>query len=185
LTTKERLEFKKKLRPKPKEVELKYVKGEKGDRGFTGKDGAKGEQGLPGKNGLDGINGRDGKDGIDGHNGDNGKSVELMAKKDKLYWKYEGEDWVFLATMPKGERGPRGASGGGGGGSSTPGTVDDLTEVVKYTDSSYSYFSGYKSSGWQVNRWDVDTVRTIATGSGTKPNSLAECQALSYSSFGG
>jgi len=184
VTTKERLEFKKKLRPKPKEVELKYVKGEKGDRGISGKNGTKGESGLTGTNGLDGYNGRDGvngADGTNGHNGDNGKSIELMAKKDKLYWKQEGEEWVFLATMPKGERGPRGAGGGGGGGSSTPGTVDDLTEVVKYTDSSYSYFSGYKTVGWQVNRWDVDTVRTIATGSGTKPSSLAECQALSYS----
>ncbi len=184
MTVKDRIEFKKKLRPKPIEVELKYIKGERGDRGLQGKKGDKGDPGLAGADGLNGLNGKDGKDGVDGTNGlngDNGKSVELMAKKDKLYWKYEGEEWVFLATMPKGERGPRGASGGGGGGSSTPGTVDDLTEVVKYTDSSYSYFSGYKSSGWQVNRWDVDTVRTIATGSGTKPSSLAECQALSYS----
>jgi len=76
--------------------------------------------------------------------------------------------------------GPRGAGGGGGSSSTSVGTVDDLTEVVKYVDTEYTYFSGYKTVGWQVNRWDIDTVRMIATGSGTKPSSLAECQALSY-----
>lgn len=182
MTTKERLELKKKLRPKKPEVELKYIKGEKGERGFPGKN-IKGEPGLNGLDGSSGLNGDDGRDGIngkDGYNGDNGKSIELKAKKDKLYWKQDGEEWQFLATMPRGERGPRGA-GGGGGSSSAGGTVDDLTDVVKYTDSSYTYFSGYKESGWQVNRWGIDTVRTIATGLGTKPSSLAECQAESYS----
>ena len=56
-----------------------------------------------------------------------------------------------------------------------------LTDVAKYTDNSYTYFSGNTPSGWQVNRWDVNTSKTIATGTGTKPASLAECQALSYS----
>ena len=65
------------------------------------------------------------------------------------------------------------ASGGGDAAS--------LTEVVKYTDNDYTYFSGYKTVGWQVNRWDINTSKTIATGTGTKPASLAECQAQSYS----
>jgi len=167
----------------------KPIKGERGIQGPPGKDGRAGDPGRAGTNGIDGkagLNGKDGSKGADGlngksgHNGDNAKEIELMAKKDNLYWKHEGEDWQYLATMPKGERGPRGAGGGGGSSSTGVGTADDLTEVVKYVDTEYTYFSGYKTVGWQVNRWDIDTVRTIATGSGTKPGSLAECQALSY-----
>ncbi len=116
MTVKERLELKKKLRPKQPKIKLiKGDKGTSGQRGIPGKTGSKGLDGTNGTNGLngtDGRNGSNGQDGINGVNGENAKQIELVSKQDKLYWRYQEEEWQLLAIIPKGERGPRGIGGG-------------------------------------------------------------------------
>ena len=69
----------------------------------------------------------------------------------------------------------------GGTGAVAPPSPEVFNSVEKFLDSSYSYFSGYTDEGWKVNRWDVDAVKSVSTGTGEKPDTLAECQALSYS----
>lgn len=56
----------------------------------------------------------------------------------------------------------------------------DFLFTVKFIDSSYIYFVGDISSGWKVNRYNINNTLTTATGTTGKPTSLAECQALSY-----
>lgn len=77
-------------------------KGDKGDKGDTGKDGMPGKDGATGK---DGINGNDGKDGLDGISlpgkpGKDGREIELTTENNVIKWRYKGEAWQPLATLP-------------------------------------------------------------------------------------
>lgn len=51
----------------------------------------------------------------------------------------------------------------------------------KFTDTNYIYFVGDVGSNWQVNRYDINNVKTTATGTLNKPTTLLDCQGLTYS----
>lgn len=57
---------------------------------------------------------------------------------------------------------------------------DAFVTTDKFLDSNYVYFVGDVKTDWQVNRYDILNVKTIATGTLNKPSTLLDCQGLTY-----
>ena len=55
-----------------------------------------------------------------------------------------------------------------------------FTTTDKFIDNEYIYFVGEVSGGWRVNRYDINNNITIANGTIDIPETLGECQSLTY-----
>ena len=56
-----------------------------------------------------------------------------------------------------------------------------LSNIQKFSSTTFVYYVGDKSVDWKVNRYDSAGTKTSAEGTGTRPATLSECEALTYS----
>ena len=56
-----------------------------------------------------------------------------------------------------------------------------LSNIQKFSSTTFVYYVGDKSVDWKVNRYDSAGTKTSAEGTGIRPTTLSECEALTYS----